>query len=237
MHKLMNIVGGLLYPPRCPVCDCLVKLWEQGVCKECLQKIRYVKPPRCLKCGKTLENEALEYCEDCSRREHKFLEGRALYQYQEVAGSIYRFKYGGRREYAQVFGEEMVFYLGDYIKRLNPDALVPVPLYFTKERKRGYNQATLLAKVIGERLNIPVEDKILHRVKNTKPLKLLNPEERLNNLKKAFNLVENGVKLSTIVIIDDIYTTGSTIDTIAEEFITHGVKNIYFVTLAIGRIT
>ncbi len=237
MHKLIDVVGSLLYPPRCPVCDGVVNIVEQGICGECFKKIHYVKPPRCMKCGKPIDNKAIEYCEDCGQNTHYFKEGRALYQYREVAGAIYRFKYGGRREYAKVFGEEMAYYLGDYIKGLEPDALIPVPLHITRERQRGYNQAKLLAKVLGEHLNIPVETEILRRVKKTKPLKLMNPEERINNLKKAFILVENGVKLSTIVIIDDIYTTGSTMDAIAEVFIEHGVENIYFVALAIGNVT
>ena len=235
MHKLIKILGELVFPPRCPICDVPVPLGDKGICGACLKKIKYVENPRCLKCGKHVYEETVEYCEDCSRVVHFYREGRALYEYKEVSSAIYRFKYGGRQEYAKVFGEELAYYLGDYIHSLNPDALVPVPMYAGKERRRGYNQATLLAKALGEALQIPVCDKIIKRVKNTKPLKLLNPEERLNNLKKAFILTENGVKLSTIVIIDDIYTTGSTIDTIAKVFLESGVENIYFVTLAIGE--
>ncbi len=227
--------GKLIYPPRCPICDEVVSLKERGICLGCMKKVKYVGKPRCLKCGKSVSSEEAEYCEDCSRISHVYKQGRALYDYKEVATAIYRFKYAGRREYAKVFAEEIAFYLGDYIRSLKPDALVPVPMYSGKERQRGYNQARLLAKALGQELHIPVCDKILRRVKNTKPLKLLNPEERLNNLKKAFILVENGVKLNTIIIIDDIYTTGSTIDTISKVFMEQGVENIYFVTLAIGE--
>ena len=235
MHKLIDVTSGLLFPPRCPICDELVPLWEQGICMICLKRIQYVKSPRCLKCGKQVREQTIEYCEDCAQRPHAYREGRALYDYKEVAPAIYRFKYGGRRAYAQVFGQELAFYLGDCIRGWKPDGLVPVPMYPGKERRRGYNQAALLAKALGAAMGIPVYDKILRRVKNTQPLKLLNPEERLNNLKKAFILTQNGVKLSTIVIIDDIYTTGSTIDTIAKVFLEQGVENIYFVTLAIGE--
>ena len=235
MRKLIELLGGLLFPPRCPICDEVVPLGDRGICTACLLKIKYVENPRCFKCGKHILEEAEEYCEDCRKISHCYQEGRALYDYKEVAPAIYRFKYGGRQEYAKVFGEEMAYYLGDYIRNLRPDALIPVPMYPGKQRRRGYNQATLLAKALGEAMGIPVYEKIVKRVKNTQPLKLLNPEERLNNLKKAFILEENGVKLSTIVIVDDIYTTGSTIDTVAKVFLEHGVKNIYFVTLAIGE--
>ncbi len=235
MRKWIDFVGGFVFPPRCPICDNIVSLLDVGVCLSCIKKIKYVEKPRCLKCGKHITESEKEYCEDCCSRTHVFSQGRALYEYKDVAKAIYRFKYGGRRDYAGVFGEEMAFYLGDYVRSLKPDGLVPVPMHPRKERKRGYNQAVLLARSLGKAMEIPVYENLVKRVRNTKPLKLLNPEERLNNLKKAFILTENGVKLSTIIIIDDIYTTGSTVDTLAGLFLEHGVKSVYFVTLTIGE--
>lgn len=116
-----------------------------------------------------------------------------------------------------------------------PDALVPVPLHPERERKRGYNQAALLAQALGKRLNIPVLSDWLVRVKNTKPQKELEGTARQNNLKKAFKIVQDDVKLNTIVIIDDIYTTGSTIDAAALECRAAGVRRVFFITLAIGK--
>ena len=237
MYKFFDVMGSLLYPARCPVCDKVVPAWDKGICSECLRNIRYVNPPRCLKCGKHIEEEEKEYCGDCLERHHYFMQGRALFYYKDIAQAVYRFKYKGRQEYATVFGKEMLFYLGDYIRVVEPDGLLPVPLYKRKERRRGYNQAALLARVLGDALNIPVYEKMIIRSKNTKPLKLLNPEERLNNLKKAFILMENGVKLKRVIIIDDIYTTGSTIDTIAKLLIEQGTEEVYFITLAIGENT
>ncbi len=235
MRKWIDFVGGLVFPPRCPICDEVVALWDDGVCLSCIRKIKYVDKPRCLKCGKHITDTEKEYCEDCSQNTHVFTQGRALYEYKEVAKAIYRFKYGGRQEYAGVFGEEMAYYLGDYVRSLKPDGLVPVPMHPRKQRSRGYNQAVLLARSLGERLGIPVYENLVKRIRNTKPLKYLNPEERLNNLKKAFILTENGVKLNTIIIIDDIYTTGSTVDTLAGLFLEQGVQSVYFLTLTIGE--
>lgn len=235
IRKILNILARWLYPPRCPVCDEVVLPWKKGICSVCMKKIKYVEPPRCLKCGKHMENATREYCEDCTKRTHYYIKGRALYEYKGMAHALYRFKYSGRREYAEVFGEEIAFYLKDFLEEIKPDALVPVPMYSAKERIRGYNQATLLAQALGEHTQIPVYKDLVKRIKNTGPLKLLNPEERLNNLKKAFILAENGVKLSVIVIIDDIYTTGSTIDAIAKVLQQDGDRQVYFITLAIGE--
>ena len=125
-------------------------------------------------------------------------------------------------------------YLGDFIRSVSPDVLVPVPLHKKKLSKRGYNQAACLARALGKNMQLPVDEKLVKRVRNTAPMKRLNPAERQNNLKKAFKIVRNDVKLNTIVIIDDIYTTGTTLDEIAALLKEHGVSKVYCVTLACG---
>lgn len=230
----LRIVIQLVFPLRCPVCDGIVTPFGEKICLDCLKRLKYVSPPRCLKCGKHLEDEEQEYCRDCSGREHAFIQGRALYEYDSAAAAIYRFKYGNRREYADFFGEELAGYLGEYIRRIRPDGLIPIPLHPARQRRRGYNQAYLLAKAVSRYTGVPVYDKILIRVKNTAPLKKLNFRERQNNLKKAFNIRGNDVKLKTIILIDDIYTTGSTMDEAAAVLRRAGVEQVYFLTLACG---
>lgn len=126
-------------------------------------------------------------------------------------------------------------YLGDFIRRAQPDAIVPVPLHRSKLKNRGYNQAACLAGALGRTLDLPVEEKLVKRVKNTIPMKRLNPVERQNNLKKAFIIGQNDVKLyDRIILVDDIYTTGTTLDEIAGLLKAHGVSEVYCVTLACG---
>lgn len=234
LDKLKKIVIQWLFPLRCPVCDRIVTPYGEKICLECMEKLKIISPPWCLQCGKKIK-KAGEYCEDCRRVRHKYIRGRALYEYGSASASIYRFKYGGRMEYADFFGEEICRYLGDFIRETAPDGLVPIPLHKKRRKKRGYNQAELVADSISKYSGVPVYKNILRRVKNTTPLKLQNPAERQNNLKKAFNIAQNDVKLDTILIIDDIYTTGSTIDEAAATLKEAGVKNIYFITLACGE--
>lgn len=231
--KIKESCIQMLYPLRCPVCDTIVIPYGEKICLQCLPKLQLLTPPWCLKCGKKLSEEE-EYCADCQRIEHNFIQGRALYEYSTVAKSIYRLKYGNRQEYADFFGEEVARYLGDFIRQVHPDALVPIPLHKKRERKRGYNQALLLAEAIGRYTGVDVAGELLQRCKNTTPLKLQNPLERQNNLKKAFIIAENDVKLKTIIIVDDIYTTGSTIDEVAAILKQAGVERIYYITLACG---
>ncbi len=222
-----------LFPLHCPVCDKIVKPFGERVCLTCLGKMKLLTPPWCVLCGKKIVGEQ-EYCTDCKETKHVYTRGRALYEYQSAAQSIYRFKYGGRKEYASFYAEEMVHFLGDFIQFVRPDGIVPVPLHKKRRRERGYNQAGILSNEVGKRLGIPVYDKYLCRVRATAPLKNLNPKERQNNLKKAFIVSENDVKLERVIVIDDIYTTGSTIDAIATVLKQCGVKEIYFITLACG---
>lgn len=223
----------LLYPLRCPVCDGIVVPAGEKICLECLNKLKLLTPPWCMRCGKKLAVEG-EFCVDCQSKEHRFVRGRALYEYESAASAIYRFKYGGRREYADFFGEQTAEYLGGFIRSVNPDALIPIPLHRRRKIERGYNQAQLLAERVGGYLNLPVRSDILVRGKNTSPLKYQNPEERQNNLKKAFNIAQNDVKLKRVILVDDIYTTGSTMDEAAGTLRAGGVEDVFFITLACG---
>ena len=230
-----GILTDLLFPRRCPVCDRPVKPFGRDICDACRSALVPVREPRCLKCGKQLADAGAEYCYDCAHRRHVYDRGAALYSYACIRQTIYRFKYGGRREYARFLGRSLAENLGSLIRSWHPDALIPVPLHPQRELQRGYNQAELLALELGKRLEIPVLSGYLVRVKRTRPQKELEGAARQNNLKKAFKIVQDDVKLNTIVIIDDIYTTGSTIDAAALECRAAGVRRVFFITLAIGK--
>ncbi len=231
---------NLIYPRHCPVCDNVLKYSEckELIHEECKEKIKYVSGPVCMKCGKPLKkDETSEYCGDCMNTKHRFKRGFSVFNYRSIAGSIYKFKYLGRQEYADFYAKETEKRLGKKLKSLGIDAIIPVPMYEEKEYKRGYNQAGVYAKKLSKRIKIPVFDDVIVRTKQTRPMKELDVRGRRNNLKKAFNIIRNDVKFKCILIIDDIYTTGSTIDEIAHEFQMAGVKEIYFLTLAIGQTT
>lgn len=217
------------------VCDGLTDQPGEGVCRKCKEQIVYIKEPYCLKCGKQLGQEEKEYCSDCERIRHYYVQGTALYDYGSMADSVFRFKYAGRAEYAAFYGKDLFMKKAGWLAGIRPDALVPVPIHPSKMRSRGYNQAYLIARELSGYCGIPVEKELIGRKLRTQPLKNLSHEERQNNLKRAFKILQNDVKLDTIVIIDDIYTTGSTIDAMAKVFMETGIDNIYFMALTIGR--
>ena len=231
----LDMVIRILYPRRCPVCQIIVT--EKGyVCRECKQQLPYIKEPRCKKCGKSLDSEVQEYCFDCTKGHHVFDKGIALWQYtKSMKQSIHRFKYDNKREYSDFYIEEILKQYGTWIESLQVDAIIPVPLHRSKQRSRGFNQAELLAKGIGKALQIPVEAKVVERYRKTKVQNVLNDTERKNNVKKAFKIAGNVVKLKKVLLVDDIYTTGSTIDAIAEVLKEAGVEQVYICCLCAGR--
>lgn len=222
-----------MFPDRCPVCDRPVPMGDFLICGNCEKGLKKIQSPFCLKCGKPLPAEE-ELCSDCRRMSHRFLQGRSLFVYGEMADSIYRFKYKGRQEYAAWYGKTMAEEFAGYVKTIRPDALIPVPMHEKRYRERGYNQAALLAEEIGKNLRVPVQDELILRKEGTADQKTLNRTQRQNNLKKAFKITANDVKLKTIILIDDVYTTGSTMDALAEVLTEAGVKQIFFLTLSTG---
>lgn len=224
----------LLFPRRCAVCDEIVPLGRM-ICPDCSDKIIYIKDPCCIKCGKELKRQEKQYCDDCVKRQHRFTAGTALYDYGSMSDSVFRFKNKGRAEYAEFYGMELAEQKGGWLRSIKPDALVPVPIHVSKKNARGYNQAELIARALSVHTGIPVNDSLIGRCRRTKPMKDLTDRERQNNLKKAFKILQNDVKLDTIVIIDDVYTTGSTIDAMAQVLQSVGISRIYFLTLTIGR--
>lgn len=223
----------LLYPKTCCFCG---KVSEREICEKCFPKIIYINEPRCKKCGKPVRYEEQEYCYDCQKKEHEFEQGRSVWlQKMPVSLSIYQFKYKNRRIYGKFYAKEMARLYGKLIREWQIDVIVPVPLHARKKRQRGFNQAEIIAKELGKELGIPVETDVIIRKRYTRPQKELNDKERRKNLKEAFAAVKVWKKAKNVLLIDDIYTTGSTIDTVAKELKRAGARKVWFLTISIGQ--
>lgn len=194
-----------------------------------------IEEPRCKKCGKPIRQKEAEFCYDCEREDLCYEQGRSLWIHKmPVSSSIYAFKYKNRRVYGEVYGREMAKMFRKIIRLWEIDVIVPVPLHRKKQKKRGYNQAEILAKEIGFRVGIPVDTTLVKRKKNTVPQKEFTRKERKKNLKNAFE-VTGKVEGKRVLIIDDIYTTGSTIDSISILLKKAGAEKTYFLTISIGQ--
>lgn len=235
IKKLYKKAIELIYPKSCPLCGDIIKEYEQ-ICPECRCTLSYVESPSCLKCGCEIDGEEEEYCHNCAKRERTFIKGYPALNYVgPIRESLAQFKYHGMKSYSEFYADEIAKRHGDELKQLEIDALVPVPVHRKKLLKRGYNQAELLANDLGRILDIPVDSDLLLRNINTLPQKKLNDVEREINIKKAFISRDKIVKYNSVVLVDDIYTTGATIEACTRVLREKGIKNIYYTSVCVGR--
>ena len=232
----MNVLSGilnLLYPKRCACCGEILRESEGRICPACRKKLRPITGPCCLKCGRPVEAEE-EYCAECLRTPHFFRQGRSAFVYDDVwKKSIERFKYYGYREFGDFYSEAMVRVCSAQIRAWRPDMIIPVPLHRSKQRKRGFNQSWYLAERIGRLTGIPADPTLVKKTRRTASQKKLNAAERRRNLAGAFQITGN-VRGMRILVVDDVYTTGSTMDAMAKTLLPAGAEEVFFLTFCIG---
>lgn len=242
-----ELFSSLFFPARCPVCDEILEPEERekGIHSVCENKLYPVLGVVCMHCGRPIGDENSnysfrEYCFDCVHKGYDRMsyicQAKAVYLYKgAIKPTMYRFKYSNKREYAAFFAKQAVQEYAKWIQRIGIDAIVPVPLYRKKQRKRGYNQAECFARGMSRLTGIPTDENIVIRVKDTAPQKGLGELERKNNLKNAFHSEKNVVQYRCVMVVDDIYTTGSTAEAVARELIKKGAHKVYLMTICIGE--
>ncbi|MDO4321252.1 MAG: ComF family protein [Lachnospiraceae bacterium] len=234
--SVKNDLLALLYPPRCVCCDRILGVREGGCCSECAARLPWISGPSCMKCGKPVETQEQEYCEDCRRYPHEFDRGAAAFTYTGMMRrSVYRMKHENRRDYLSFYAEAMVHALAGELMRWRPEVIIPVPMHPRKRRRRGYNQSELLAEHISRLTGIPMRKDLLRCVKLTSSQKLLDRKARMQNLKGSIEASENFPKLRSVLLVDDVYTTGSTMDEMAGVLKRAGAEHVFFVVLCSGK--
>ena len=224
----------LLYPRRCPLCHRILRERHELICPDCAGSIQPISGPRCYKCGKPVKEEE-EYCRDCQTSPGAFDQGIGIFLYDDrMKYSIMKYKYFGCREYSRFYGKALYLYGKERLEFWKPQMIVPVPLHWRKQRKRGFNQAELLARELSRYTGIPVNTGLLKKKHATRSQKKLDAAGRKKNLKEAFQVVGNPVG-KRILLIDDVYTTGSTMDVLAGALLGKGAAHVFFLTLCIGR--
>ncbi len=236
MKRIIRLLIDFIYPRRCPVCHEIVNSMGELICTTCKIKLKYVKEPYCMKCGKPLNDDEKEYCIQCLGKKYYFDEGRSVFIYDDTMRfSIYRFKYGNRPEYAEFYAQEIYKKYKQKIKEWKPELIIPIPLHKSKNNKRGYNQAYLIAKELSRISKIPTDEHYLIRKKKTTVQKSLSASQREDNIKNAFKIKKNRVKLKSAILIDDIYTTGATINEASRVLKEYGISQVYSICVSTGR--
>ncbi len=226
-------IWNLFYPRKCPICDSVLDKYDHELCEKCERSVSIICGNVCMTCGRPLQF-GISLCKDCERTRHSFEWGAALYRYLDIQEAVYRMKYAKREDLFLYFGKEIVRCRLEEINQMHADCIIPIPMHKKRKRKRSYNHAEKLAAQISLHTGIPIYSNAVKRIKKTVPLKYLSRNERQLNLKKAFILGANDVKLKIIILVDDIYTTGTTLDEVSKVLMNAGAKKVFFITLAIG---
>lgn len=238
MSMTFQLLFDSLYPPVCPVCQKVLPVGMEKkvrIHSECLNRLKRVREPLCKKCGKPVASKQQEYCYDCTQQKRSFEAGHGLWIYDaNSAASIFAYKYHRRPEFAAFYAQSLIRYYGQWMRSLNVQQIIPVPVSRQKLRQRGFNQAGLLADDLGEALGCPVNGGGLVRIHGTTPQKELGKNERRKNLEKAFKAGTGLEGIRRVLLVDDIYTTGSTIEYCTRALRAAGVEKVWFMTLCIG---
>jgi len=234
---MANFFLNLLFPqkPYCVICSSRLTHASTVICQDCKDKIIPLNEPLCRKCGKPLQIQREEkLCYDCQIDHHAFIQARSYGHYEGILKQlIYEFKYHGKQEIAEVLGNLMF----DVLRGLlwpTFDYLIPLPLHAKRQRQRGYNQAYLLAKVLSRESGVPLFCDLI-RVKPTEHQTLLDKTLRKENLKGAFKIVKSSkIHDKTVLLVDDVYTTGATSGECSKSLLEAGAKAVYVLTCARG---
>jgi competence protein ComFC len=228
---------SLFFPPHCANCR-VDTVSGVHLCADCADGARRIKAPFCRRCSEPFEGaiDGEFECANCAGRKLHFECAVAPYLSRGVVREfIHRFKYDHERFLRLPLGDWMADALGDERLTRQPfDGLVPVPLHSTRYRERGFNQASLLAERLARRAGVPVLD-CLQRTRYTTTQTRLDRHERMENLRNAFRVRHSSAVLSRhLLLVDDVFTTGSTVDECARILRLAGAASVRVVTVARG---
>lgn len=231
MREFIRKCGNMALDLAAPdglYCACCGKITDRsrtyGLCNDCMKGIKWIGARTCAKCGKRLSDmNPGDRCFSCREHEHSFDCGYTCAEYgTHERAMIYSLKYDGRSDIADKIGEIMFDRMSAEFgaEELSSmyDIVLPVPVHRSKRRIRGYNQAGLIAGRFAARAGLRCNDNILYRKRGTAKMKALDPDQRRENIRGAFAVRDfgrNDVSGRRILLIDDIYTTGATVDELA----------------------
>jgi competence protein ComFC len=212
--NLLEAAASLLYPPACTICGASIQAGEY-LCGQCEANVSRIVAPFCEKCSQPFEGSISSTftCANCAHREIHFDAAVAAYRGRGIVRQIiHEFKYNRQIHLRHLVARWLCAALDDQrLRGIRFDVIVPVPLHATRQRERGFNQASLLAESLSAQALIPSKA-LLKRIRYTTTQTALDRSERMENLHNAFRLRKNvDVRGLRVLLVDDVLTTGSTL--------------------------
>ncbi len=229
---LIKALRELLYPLKCALCGEALDAQEKGVCRRCYEGRGLILENFCRRCGKHLYRDEI-YCWDCGRFSHEFEAGHALFPYAEVKDAIWAMKYKREKWRAIGLAELMAWLFEEEVRQWGVEAIAFVPQHPLALGKKGYNPPEAAARHLAKRWELPLLTGVLAARYKSQSQKELFAEDRKKNLKNIFFCKEK-LSFRRILLIDDVYTTGATMDACSLLLKEQGAERVYFLTMAIG---
>lgn len=245
--RLFDGLLDLIFPPRkeCPFCGTPQERFE--ICAQCQDTFReFRQEPVCFQCGRyfqknvfhnpVLLNEVI-YCQDCTVEKRFFSFSRSVGPYEGILkNSVHKLKYFGKKGLAMYIAQKMFEVISEHPQYLKVQAIASVSLSNQRHRQRGFNQSELLASYLSDKMKIEIVP-VIHKIKDTIPQADLNRMQRKENLAGVFALTrEKLVEGKTILLVDDVVTTGSTLNSVSEVLIRGGASKVLCIAATAGRV-
>ncbi len=236
-RRFFRALGTLCFPPHCAACCAATEPGIQ-VCDGCAEKVQRIVAPFCERCSQPVDGAITQRftCSNCAGRELHFeCAVAACLSHGVVRDFIHAFKYNHQFHLRRPLANWLAETLDDPRIASRPmDALVPVPLHHIRFREREFNQAAELATLVSERCGVPVLP-ALNRTRYTSTQTKLDRAERMENLRGAFRVRHTAhVKGRHLVLVDDVFTTGSTVEECSRVLLRAGASSVRVITVARG---
>jgi len=236
MKLLKSALLDFLFPPLCHICRSFIRdAGEIHICQICRDRLPLAMSPHCTICGIPFVGAGGDHiCGHCLLHPPQYDCARAALLHEGVARDmIHAFKYQYKTHLRRPLALLLLEGVSGFVAVQKPDVIVPVPLHRSRLRNRGFNQAVLLGQLLSDRLSLPMLSNGLIRIRQTEPQIELSGEERKNNVKGAF-AVGNSASIQgrRILLLDDVMTTGSTVNECAKELKKAGAVTVGVITVA-----
>jgi len=237
MGFIFKTIIDFIFPPTCAICGkCFSAEKEVVICPNCISQIKYIESPQCSQCGKPFYSEvaADHHCGECLTTRRYFNRARAMGCYDgTLRKAIHLFKYKLKNNLAFSLASLMADRMQSFFVGVAYHLIIPVPLHPGRLRERGFNQSLSLARLLSTHYEIPLNRYSLTRGKITKPQVGLSERNRKDNMRGAFLLSERSkVVDKNILLVDDVYTSGNTVDECSKVLIKAGARKVDVLTLA-----
>ncbi|NLD18939.1 MAG: ComF family protein [Clostridiales bacterium] len=239
-ERAIKVVDEALFPSGiyCISCGSLIDgTRPYSLCDKCIREFHWINGRRCRKCGKALQDTYKgQLCYDCMAYPHYFDKGYSCMTYGlKERELLLDYKYNGKSYLGKKFGD--ILYDRMSCENIDADVIIPVPIHRRRERKRGYNQSALMAESLAKKMEKPFLGDAVVRTRETALLRSLSPVERESALRGAFAVCSGALEKvynKKVLLIDDIYTTGSTADSCSKTLLEAGAEAVLLLTLASG---